>query len=120
MDFFRKIKFAVLIVLLPAMLALTGNAIFNLHIHKQSNGTSVVHAHPFQKGDTSNSSTHSHSCGDYILIQHLTSFLFVVITAFVLSCIFAKHLIRIQHESLQSKFGFTASPLNNRPPPAFI
>jgi len=117
MEFFRKIKIAVLIALLPAMLALTGNAIFNLHIHKQTNGCSFVHAHPMQDNGTQKGSSHSHSCNDCISIHNLTSLIFVAITALFLSLIFEKQLKRVQFESAQVKFGYTASPLYNRPPP---
>jgi len=117
MEFFRKIKIAVLIALLPAMLALTGNAIFNLHIHKQANGSSFAHAHPFKTNNTSKGSSHSHSSNDCVSIHHLTSLIFVAITALFLSLVFEKQLKRVQFESLQVKFGYTASLLNNRPPP---
>jgi hypothetical protein len=117
MEFFRKIKIAVLIVLLPAMLALTGNAIFNLHIHKQTNGSSFVHAHPMQDSGTQKGTTHSHSSNDCISIHHLTSLIFVAITALFISLIFERQLKHVQFESLQVKFGYTASLLNNRPPP---
>ncbi len=117
MEFFRKIKIAVLIALLPAMLALTGNAIFNLHIHKQTNGGSFVHAHPMQDSGTQKGSSHSHTSNDCISIHHLTSLIFVAITALFLSLVFATQLRQVQFESLQVKFGYTASLLNNRPPP---
>ena len=117
MEFFRKIKIAVLIALLPAMLALTGNAIFNLHIHKQANGSSYSHAHPFNTHNSNNGSPHSHSCNDCVSIHNLTSIIFVAITALFLSLVFEKQLKRVQFESLQVKFGYTASLLNNRPPP---
>jgi len=117
MEFFRKIKIAVLIALLPAMLALTGNAIFNLHIHKQANGSSYTHAHPFNTNNSNNSSSHSHSCNDCVSIHHLTSLIFVAVTALFLSMLFEKHLKRVQFESLQVKFGYTAKLLYNRPPP---
>tara|TARA_R110001583_G_scaffold7286_3_gene36284 strand:- start:10250 stop:10612 length:363 start_codon:yes stop_codon:yes gene_type:complete len=117
MEFFRKIKIAVLIALLPAMLALTGNAIFNLHIHKQTNDSSFVHAHPMQDSGTQKGTSHSHSCNDCVSIHHLTSLIFVAITALILSLVFEKQLKRVQFESLQVKFGYTASLLNNRPPP---
>ncbi|WP_372641030.1 hypothetical protein [Ancylomarina sp.] len=117
MEFFRKIKIAVLIALLPAMLALTGNAIFNRHIHKQANGSSYSHAHPFNTHNSNNGSSHSHSSNDCVSIHHLTSLIFVAITALFLSLIFEKQLKCFQFESLQIKFGYTASLLNNRPPP---
>ncbi|MGZ2371038.1 hypothetical protein ACXR6G_14760 [Ancylomarina sp. YFZ004] len=117
MEFFRKIKIAVLIALLPAMLALTGNAIFNMHFHKQTNGHILVHAHPMQDNGTQKGTSHSHSCNDCVSIHHLTSLLFVALTALILSLIFEKQLKRVQFESLQVKFGYTASLLNNRPPP---
>lgn len=117
MEFFRKTKVAVLIVLLPAMLALTGNAIFNLHIHKQTNGCSLVHAHPMQDSGAQKGSNHSHSCNDCVSIHHLTSLIFVGVTALFLSLIFEKQLKHVQFKSLQVKFGYTASLLYNRPPP---
>ena len=120
MEFFRKIKISVLIALLPAMLALTGNAIFNLHFHKQTNGCSFVHAHPFKTNSSNNGSSHSHSCNDCVTIHHLTSLIFVAITALFLSLVFEKQLKRVQFESLQEKFGYTASLLYNRPPPFLV
>ncbi len=117
MEFFRKIKIAVLIALLPAMLALIGNAIFNLHIHKQANGSTYVHAHPMTDSGTQKGSSHSHTGHDCFSIQRFTAFIYVAIAALFLSLIFAKLLRRVQFESLQVKFGYTASLLNNRPPP---
>jgi hypothetical protein len=117
MEFFRKIKVAVLIALLPAMLALTGNAIFNLHIHKQLNGCSLIHAHPMQESGTQNGTTHSHSCNDCVSIQQITGFIFIAITALFLGLVVAKQLKQIQLEPLQVKLGYTASLLYNRPPP---
>ncbi len=117
MEFFRKIKIAVLIALLPAMLALTGNAIFNLHIHKQTNGCSLVHAHPMQDAGTQKGTNHSHTCNDCFSLQQLTGLIFIAITALFLSLIFEKQLKRVQFESLQIKHGYTATLLYNRPPP---
>jgi len=117
MEFFRKIKIAVLIALLPAMLALTGNAIFNLHIHKQTNGSSFVHAHPMQDSGTQKGTSHSHTSNDCVSIQQITGFIFIAITALFLSLVFATQLRQVQFESLQVKFGYTPSLLNNRPPP---
>ncbi|MCZ4695649.1 hypothetical protein DWB61_13155 [Ancylomarina euxinus] len=117
MEFFRKIKIAVLIALIPTMLALTGNAIFNLHIHKQANGSLYSHAHPFNTHNSNNGSSHSHSCNDCVSIHNLTSLIFVAITALILSMVFEKQLRRVQFESLQTRFGYKASLLNNRPPP---
>ncbi|MDE5422237.1 hypothetical protein L3073_08450 [Ancylomarina sp. DW003] len=117
MEFFRKIKTAVLIALIPAMLALTGNAIFNLHIHKQTNGCSFMHAHPTQDNGAQKGTSHSHTCNDCVSIQQITGFIYIAITALFLGLLFAKQLRQIQVESLQVKFGYTASPLYNRPPP---
>jgi hypothetical protein len=117
MEFFRKIKIAVLIALLPAMLALIGNAIFNLHIHKQANGSSFVHAHPMHDSGTQKGTNHSHSCNDCVSIHHFTSLIFVAITALFLGLVFATQLKQVQFGALQIKFGYTATLLNNRPPP---
>ena len=117
MEFFRKIKIAVLIVLLPAMLALIGNTIFNLHIHKLKNGSTFVHAHPMHDSGTQKGTSHSHSCQDCANIHNLTNLLFVAITALLLSLTYAKQLKQVQFESLQVKFTYTANLLNNRAPP---
>lgn len=118
MEFFRKIKFAVLIAVIPAVLALTGNAIFNLHIHKQTDGKVLVHAHPFNTNNGGNS--HSHTCHDCTSIQQLTNFFFVFASVFALSSIFSRVYNRIEPKFVESNFGFTANLLNNRPPPSFI
>jgi len=117
MEFFRKIKFAVLIAVIPAVFALTGNALFNLHIHKQANGSLLVHAHPFHTNNNGNS--HSHTSHDCASIQQLTSFFFIFASVFALSCIFSRVYKRIELKFIDSNFGFTASLLNNRPPPTF-
>jgi len=117
MEFFRKIKIAVLIVLLPAMLALTGNAIFNMHIHKLADGTTYVHAHPMPDGGTQKGTTHSHSNKDFYSIRNITSFVYIAITALFLSVVFAKQLRPVHVKSLHIKRGYTATPLYNRPPP---
>lgn len=103
--------------IIPAMLALTGNAIFNLHIHKQDSGGSYVHAHPFQTDSSTNKSSHSHNGNDCVSIQQITSFLFIVITAIVLKQVFTKVFNKTEPKLVQANYGFSASPLNNRPPP---
>ena len=120
MEFFRKIKIAMLIVLLPAMLALTGNAIFNMHIHKRVDGTTYVHAHPMPDGGAQKGTTHSHTDKDFYSIRHITSFIYIAITALFLSLIFAKQLRLVHVESIHVKHGFTAVLLYNRPPPFLV
>lgn len=117
MEFFRKIKIAVLIALLPAMLALIGNAIFNLHIHKQTNGSTFVHAHPMQDSGSQKSTSHSHTSHDCFSIQQLTAFIYVTVAALLLSLLFSKLIGQVQYGSTHLKLGYTATLLYNRPPP---
>ncbi len=116
MEFFRKIKIAMLIVLLPAMLALTGNAIFNLHIHKQEGGNSFIHAHPMEDSETQSGATHSHSSSDCISIQQITSLIFIVIVSVFLNLITTKQIKHNQLEFSFAIFKFSPKPLNNSPP----
>lgn len=120
MDFFRKIKGYLVLLLLPALLLLMGNAAFNWHVHQLDDGTKIVHAHPFHKSGTPThpTSNHHHSSSEYGFIQQLTGFIFILaqVILFALLCGIITHT--------KGGYRFRLKPstqlllLPNRAPPA--
>lgn len=118
MNFFRKIKIAVLSLLLPAMILLAGNAVFNWHVHKGADGTVMVHAHPYHKTNSSDgAASHQHSSHECFSIQHLTTFLFFLATILFLAALIGKafELRNLYHFLV--KGGILDALLPNRAPP---
>jgi hypothetical protein len=121
MNGFRKIKIAVLSILFPAMILLAGNAVFNLHVHKQTNGAVVSHAHPYQKsGSTDGSANHQHSSHECISLHQITSFLFALASIFYLAGLIGKAFKINTLYHLFIKGGVLDFLLPNRAPPAFL
>ncbi|PKQ62843.1 hypothetical protein BZG02_11655 [Labilibaculum filiforme] len=121
MNGFRKFKIAIVSILLPAMMVLAGNAVFNLHVHRDSHGYVMVHAHPYQKsGSTNGTANHHHSSHECFALQQITSFLFSLTTIFFLAALIGKafEIINIYH--LRVKKEYSRSILGNRAPPAFL
>lgn len=118
MNSFRKFKIAFISILLPAMLLLAGNAVFNWHVHKCDNGKMIVHAHPYQKSSSQNGTNHSHSCSDCLSLQQITSFLFVLTTTLVLilHCNDFVDITKTYHYHV--KQNLLSCLLPNRAPPA--
>lgn len=85
MNWFEKYKIAIVSVLMPALLILAGNAVFNWHVHKSSDGSLIVHAHPFNKADhtseanNDSNETHKHDSKECFSIKQLTNFMFVCV-----------------------------------------
>lgn len=90
MKAFRKIKIAIVSILLPAMILLAANAVFNWHVHKQADGTVLVHAHPYQKSGSSEETGHHHSSSVYFSLHQITAFFFAMASVFYLAVIFGK------------------------------
>lgn len=80
----HKYKTAIVGLLLLALVLLASNAAYNWHVHRFSDGSVLVHAHPY-KDSTNGVPNHSHDSKEYFTIQQLTAFLFVVVSAFVIS-----------------------------------
>lgn len=86
MNLFHKYKKAFVCLILPAMLLLAGNTVFNWHVHKNDQGQLIVHAHPFQNSANSQgASGHSHSAQECFSIQQITSILFVLATVLIIA-----------------------------------
>jgi len=119
MEFLRKIKGLLLIVLLPALLFLMGNAVFNMHVHKMGDGHMVVHAHPFQKSGNPSTpgSGHTHSCNDCVSIQQITSLLFVFAQAILLALLSGLISRKLELRSVALHASQVCRLLPNRAPP---
>jgi len=118
---FRKIKIAILSILLPAMILLASNAVFNLHVHKQSNGALIIHAHPYHKSRSTEGTTkHRHSSHECFSIQQFTNFLFSLASVFYLAALIGKsfELNNIYHVIV--KGGILDTLLPKRAPPVFL
>ena len=120
MNFFRKIKIAVLSLLLPAMILLAGNAVFNWHVHKEADGLIMVHAHPYQKANNSDGAAgHQHSSHECFSLQQFTTFLFSLSAVLFLAALIGKafELRNLYHFFV--KGGILDALLPNRAPPIF-
>ena len=118
MNFCRKFKIAIVSVLLPAMILLAGNAIFNWHVHKQADGTIMVHAHPYQKANNSDGAAgHHHSSHECFSLQQLTNFLFSIAAILFIAAAIGKafELRNLYHFIV--KGGILDALLPNRAPP---
>jgi len=121
MNKFLKYKIAIVSILLPAMLFLAGNAMFNWHVHKSVDGKMMVHAHPFQKsGKAQCPISHSHSSQECFSINQLTSFLFVLSVVFFLNAIIKETSKQLKQYSYTLKVSFLDYLLPNRAPPALV
>ena len=118
MNIFRNLKIGVLAILLPAILFLAGNAVYNLHVHKCVDGSTIVHAHPFKKAsNTDNGNGHSHSAEECFSIQQITSFIFVLAGLFVLAFVKAKAVMISNLYHYEVKKNLLNYLLPNRAPP---
>ena len=120
MNGFRKFKIAIVSILLPAMILLAGNAVFNWHVHRQVDGTLIVHAHPYQKSGSSNgTANHHHSSHECFSLQQFTSFLFLLGSVLFIAALIGKsyEISNVYH--LFIKKGIISSLLDNRAPPVF-
>lgn len=118
MNAFRKIKIAVFSILIPAMMLLAGNAVFNWHVHKNADGAMIVHAHPYQKTNNSDgAANHHHSAQECFSLQQLTNFLFALGSIIFIAALIGRayELKNLYH--FQVKGGILDSLLPNRAPP---
>ncbi|WP_096429141.1 hypothetical protein [Labilibaculum antarcticum] len=120
MNGFRKIKIAVLSILFPAMILLASNTVFNWHVHKQADGTVMVHAHPYQKsGSTNGTANHHHSSHECFSLHQITGFLFALASIFYLAGLIGKAFKITNLYHLFVKGGVLDTLLPKRAPPAF-
>ncbi|MCY1634469.1 hypothetical protein [Marinifilum sp. D737] len=118
MNLFEKYKKAFVCILLPAMLMLAGNSVFNWHVHKNDQGQLIVHAHPFHNsGNTQGASGHSHSAQDCFSINQLTSFLFVLAAVIIIALQLGKSVDISKVYHYHVKKNLLATLLPNRAPP---
>ncbi len=118
MNKFLKYKIAIVSILLPAMLLLAGNAVFNWHVHKSVDGKMIVHAHPFHKaGSSQGTNSHSHSSQECFSINQLTSFLFVLSVVFFINAIIKEAKQLLQQYTYQIKVSYLDYLIPNRAPP---
>jgi len=121
MNGFRRIKIAILSLLLPAMILLAGNAVFNWHVHKQADGALIVHSHPYHKsGSSEGAANHHHSSHECFSIHQLTSFLFVLGVVFFLSLYIGKTIKLIKKYKCIEKRNVLDALLPNRAPPVLL
>ena len=121
MNGFRKFKIAIVSILLPAMMVLAGNAVFNLHVHRDSHGYVMVHAHPYQKsGSTNGTANHHHSSHECFALQQITSFLFSLTTIFFLAALIGKAFRLTNDYRIIVKEGLLISLLPKRAPPVLV
>ncbi|NOU61244.1 hypothetical protein [Marinifilum caeruleilacunae] len=129
MNWFQKYKIAVVCILLPAMLMLAGNAVFNWHVHKSEKGQLFVHAHPFNKSvacsyaddcannPVKNGAKHSHNSSECFSIDKITNFLFVLAAVIVVLCNRNRFVESSKVYHYHVKKNLLASLLPNRAPP---
>ena len=120
MYFFRKIKIAILSLLLPAMILLASNAVFNWHVHRQADGAIIVHAHPYQKTNNSEgASNHQHSSQECFSLQQFTTFLFSLTTFLYLATLIGTDFKLKNLYHFIVKGDILDALLPNRAPPVF-
>ncbi|PCH69017.1 MAG: hypothetical protein COC06_08300 [Bacteroidales bacterium] len=103
------------------MILLASNAVFNLHVHKQSNGALIIHAHPYQKsGNTDGTANHHHSSHECFSLHQITSFLFSLASVFYLAALIGKSFDLNNLYHVIVKGGILNTLLPKRAPPAFL
>ncbi len=122
MDILRKIKIFVIAFLIPAILAITYNAVVNKHYHVTASGVVIEHAHPFAK---SNSATpfqkHKHTKAELVFLALLSNT--VSFATIILAVIFG--LFSLQRKqylvfNVLKKKSFYVNRQKSRAPPSFF
>lgn len=114
----RKISVSIISYFMIGIIALliTNQSLF-LHTHNLADGTAVVHAHPFNKSDSSSGETHNHSKKEIISLQHLQ--LLFAITFIIFSIIkYNDKKINKSRLALSYKYTYTTH-YQGRAPPKF-
>lgn len=80
----RIIKTLVWLIMANMLIMIANQSMF-IHAHRMSDGTIVVHAHPFKSSGDANEpyKSHKHSSYDYVLLDNLAHFLATFITLFL-------------------------------------
>ena len=92
------------------------NKAIYLHVHKASDGTLIVHAHPFNKSsDTAPIKKHNHNLLEYVLLSHF-DLIFIASLLFTLTVKFApKIVLNVKRKKCPGQIFLTFKPL--RAPP---
>ncbi|MCK4663228.1 MAG: hypothetical protein KAT68_10205 [Bacteroidales bacterium] len=88
MKLFRNISPHIFIVLILLVGLLFANSIINKHYHVLSDGTVIVHSHPFAKNTENNQpANHHHSQKELLLLDLITNpiLIFIVIAITIIS-----------------------------------
>lgn len=102
------------------MIMLAANAVYNWHVHKQADGTVLVHAHPYHKSGSAEGTRHHHHSGqEYFSLQQITAFFFSLVAGFYLAAIFSKAFIIDNVYRLLVKSSILEFLLPNRAPPIY-
>jgi hypothetical protein len=77
----RILKTLVWMIMANVMFVIANQAMF-IHAHRMSDGTIVVHAHPFKSAGEANEpyQSHKHTSYDYLLLDNFTHFLVTFFT----------------------------------------
>ncbi|MCT4615486.1 MAG: hypothetical protein N4A49_11495 [Marinifilaceae bacterium] len=115
MKLIRKSRMLILSVLMPAMILLAGNAVFNWHVHRLDDGSMIVHSHPYHK-DTPNQHKH-HDSKECVSIKNITSFISLAAISYVF--MFTAKLVMGTVIEKKAKLVYLLNRLSlfNRPPP---
>lgn len=80
------------------VMLIANKAVF-LHVHKLSDGTTIVHAHPYNKStDTEPIKTHHHSNAEFFFFKNLELLFPVLFIAFALGL-----LVKTEHRSFEQE-----------------
>ena len=105
-------------ILMAHMVLLIANQAMFIHTHRMSDGTIVVHAHPFKSTGNANQpfKSHKHSSYDYVLLDNLTHFLVTSIGLFLV--FFTLKSEKHHKKALESSYQADVVHPSLRAPPA--
>jgi hypothetical protein len=79
LSYLRKIARVIIPIFLVVVICYLTNATINQHFHKLSSGLIVIHAHPFEKGNTGKPfQEHHHTSSELILLGQISTTIFWV------------------------------------------
>ncbi len=110
----RKYSSLLLLIIIPAFFLAQRNDIVNKHIHIKSDGTFIVHSHPYNHTNNSSSKSHSHSKSEIICLSnidfHLLKPLIKVYFRQINKCVELEftsvdsfHILKLAHQNLVSR-----------------
>ena len=113
----KIIKKIIAIALIIIILAITLNNAFFIHSHILPNGEVIQHAHPYNKSENPESpyKTHHHSSFEFILLNNLFSFLWLIIIAVFIDFNKDVHFFSISKLTFRKTYTYSFS-LSRGPP----